>query len=84
MLNRYLYFPQFLYMENMRLKLNAPWEEVRELIKEANFELTDEDLDYVPGREEELLSRLETKLGKDKHQIKALIESISYNRGLAG
>jgi uncharacterized protein YjbJ (UPF0337 family) len=71
-------------MENLRLNLNAPWAEVKELIKEANFELTDEDLEYEPGREEELLGRLEGKLGKSKFQIKALIESISHNRGIAG
>lgn len=71
-------------MENMRLKLSAPWEEVKELMKESNVELTDEDLEYEPGREEELLSRLELKLGRSKHQIKALIESISHNRGIAG
>ena len=68
----------------MRLNLSAPWAEVRELVKEANIDLTDDDLQYEPGREEELLERLEVKLGRDKHQIKALIESISYNRGIAG
>ena len=71
-------------MENSRLNLNAPWDEVREQIKEANIDLTDEDLDYEPGKEDELLERLGSKLGKSKQQVKALIESISYNRGLAG
>ena len=71
-------------MENTRFKLDAPWHEVKELIKEANIDLTDEDLEYEPGREEELLERLEVKLGKNKQQIKALIESISSNRGFAG
>ena len=71
-------------MEDSRLKLQAPWDEVKEQIKEHNVELTDEDLQYEPGHEEELLSRLESKLGKPRSQIKALIESISYNRGMAG
>lgn len=77
-------FLNMLYMENLRLNLNAPWAEVREMIKEMNIDLTDDDLDYEPGREEELLERLEMKLGRNKTQIKALIESISYNRGIAG
>jgi hypothetical protein len=72
------------FMENMRLNLSAPWDEVKELIKESNVELTDEDLEYSPGREEELLGRLEAKMGRSKQEIKALIESISYNRGIAG
>jgi uncharacterized protein YjbJ (UPF0337 family) len=71
-------------MENLRLNLSAPWNEVKELIKESNVELTDEDLQYEPGREDELLERLGAKLGRNKQQVKALIESISHNRGLAG
>jgi len=71
-------------MENTRLNLSAPWDEVKELMKESNVELTDEDLEYEPGREDELLTRLEVKLGRSKDQIKALIESVSHNRGLAG
>jgi uncharacterized protein YjbJ (UPF0337 family) len=71
-------------MEQTQLRLHAPWEEVREQIKENNIELTDADLEYQPGREEELLERLQEKLGKSKQQIKDLIESISYNRGKAG
>jgi uncharacterized protein YjbJ (UPF0337 family) len=73
-----------LNMEDSRLRLHAPWDEVKEQIKENNIELTDEDLEYEPGHEEELLNRLESKLGKARSQIKALIESISYNRGMAG
>ena len=73
-----------MHMENLRLNLHAPWAEVRELIKESNMDLTDEDLDYEPGRDQELLERLGSKLGKDKMQVKALIESISSNRGIAG
>ena len=71
-------------MDDFRLKLHAPWHDVKEQIKEHNVELTDEDLEYEPGREEELFSRLGSKLGKSKSQIKALIESISSNRGMAG
>jgi len=71
-------------MEDARLKLHAPWDEVREQMKEHNVDLTDEDLDYEPGHEEELLNRLEAKLGMPRSQIKALIESISFNKGMAG
>jgi hypothetical protein len=69
---------------HMRLKLHAPWDEVRERLKESNVNLTDEDLQYEPGGDEELLERLSSKLGKDKLQTKALVESISSNRGQAG
>lgn len=70
-------------MENYILKLEGPWEEVKEKLKEANTELTDEDLVYLPGKEKELLERLADKMKKDVVAIKAWIESVSFNSGLA-
>jgi len=67
----------------MKLKLEAPWEEVKEKMKENNINLTDEDLVYVPGKEEELLTRLAAKMNRTPQQVKDLVESISYNKGLA-
>lgn len=71
-------------MKNQSLKLEAPWEEVKELLKENDVSLTDEDLEYTPGREAELLARLQKKLHKPPEEIKAYIESISANSGMAG
>lgn len=66
-----------------KLKLEAPWEEVKEKMKENNISLTDEDLFYEPGKEEELLNRLAAKMNRTPQQVKDLVESISYNKGLA-
>lgn len=70
-------------MATTQLKLQKPWDEVKEDLKETNIELTDEDLDYQPGREDELLDRLEKKLKLSRERVKELIESISYNEGKA-
>jgi hypothetical protein len=67
-----------------KMKLEAPWEEVKERLKESNIDLTDADLDYVPGKEDELLSRLEKIMHKSRPDIIAYIESISANKNLAG
>ena len=83
-LDRWPPFCTGFYMERIQLKLEAPWSEVKEQIKEHNVWLTDEDLHYEPGNEEELIARLERKLGKSRTEIIALIESISANRGMAG
>ena len=48
-------------MQTERLKLAGSWEEVREKLKETNIDLTDEDLAYEPGKEDELLERLQQK-----------------------
>ena len=71
-------------METQPLKLTAPWEEVKEKLKETNIKLTDEDLAYEPGKEDELLERLQGKINKPKDEIRKLIESISANKGKAG
>jgi uncharacterized protein YjbJ (UPF0337 family) len=70
-------------MDTTTLKLEAPWEEVKEKLKENDITLTDEDLDYEPGHEKELLGHLSKKLGKSPAAVKAYIESISANRGKA-
>jgi hypothetical protein len=70
-------------METYYFKLVGPWEEVKEKMKENNIDLTDEDLIYEPGNENELLERLQQKIRKTKEDIIALIESISFNASLA-
>jgi hypothetical protein len=71
-------------MQEDRLNLSAPWSEVREQLKENDIRLSDQDLDYVPGREDELFVRIQNKIGKSKEEIRMLIESISSNEGKAG
>lgn len=65
------------------LKLEAPWEEVKEKMKEVHPALTDADLFYEPGNESELLERVSHILNKDVMAVKAWIESVSSNKGIA-
>lgn len=66
------------------LNLQSSWEEVKEKMKENDHRLTDEDLEYTIGNEEELIQHLEKVMGKSREQVIAYIESISANSGLAG
>jgi len=70
-------------MDTYILKLEAPWEETKEMLKEVNMELSDEDLEYEPHNCKELLERLSRKMNKDIPAVKAWIESVSFNKGLA-
>ena len=63
------------------LKLEAPWEEVKEKLKEVNGELSDADLEYEPGKEQALLERLAKKMNRDTEAMKAWIESVSFTSG---
>ena len=65
-------------------KLESSWEKVKERMKENDINLTDADLDYEPGQEEELIQRLEKVMNKPRYQVIAYIESISSNEDMAG
>lgn len=70
-------------MEKTKLTLHTSWEEVKEKIKERNIGITDEDLDFEPGKEDALLERLAAKMERSKEEVKRFIESISYNKDIA-
>jgi uncharacterized protein YjbJ (UPF0337 family) len=58
------------------LKLKGEWNEVKGKIKQVHGDLTDDDLIYVEGKHDELLGRLQKKLGKSKQEIVAFIEGL--------
>jgi len=66
------------------LNLRSSWEDVKEKLKENDAELSDEDLEYTPGKENELFERLSGKMNKSVNEVKEYIESISANKSKAG
>jgi hypothetical protein len=66
------------------MKLNSPWEDVKEKIKETNPEISDLDLVINHGNEDELFETLSKKLNKSKEEVKAWIESVAANKTIAG
>ena len=66
-----------------QLKIEAPWVEVKEKLKEIEHQLTDEDLEYEFGDEDALLERLSKKMGRSTIEVKTWIESVSFNKGKA-
>jgi hypothetical protein len=70
-------------MDN-RLNLRSPWPEVRERLKENDINLTDQDLEYQPGQDNELIDRLARKMNKDPRMVKEYIESVASNEDKAG
>ncbi len=67
-----------------KLKLERPWDEVKETLKESKVELTDEDLEYNESNTEELLEHLSKKLSLGKEEVRDWIESASANKAKAG
>ena len=58
------------------LKIKGSWKEVACKLKQQYANLTDDDLLFKEGKQEELLGRLQQKLGKTKEEIRTLIEKI--------
>ena len=58
------------------LKIKGTWNEVKGKLKQKYGELTDDDLLFTEGKEDELYGRLQTKLGKTKDEIRKVIETI--------
>ena len=48
------------------LKWKGRWNQIKGKVKQEYGELTDNDLKYVEGKEEELLGKLQEKTGKTK------------------
>ena len=46
-----------------RLELKGKWNELKGKVKQANGDLTDDDLQYEDGKEDELYGRLQQKMG---------------------
>ena len=56
-----------------KLKIKGNWNEAAGKLKQQYANLTDDDLLYVKGKEEELLGRLQKKLGKTNEEVKKII-----------
>lgn len=52
------------------LTIKGNWTELKGKLKQKYSELTDNDLVFAEGKEDELIGRLQKKLGKTKDEIK--------------
>lgn len=59
-----------------QLQLKGTWGVLKGKLKQKYATLTDDDLVFVEGKEEELYGRLQQRLGKTKEEILKEIESI--------
>jgi uncharacterized protein YjbJ (UPF0337 family) len=58
------------------LSMKGNWKETAGKLKEEYANLTDDDLLFQEGKEEELLGRLQRKLGTTKEQLRKVIAKI--------
>ncbi len=63
-------------MSAMKDKLKGNWNIMKGKLKQQYAELTDDDLHYVEGKEDELIGRIQKKTGQTKQQVENYIDSL--------
>jgi uncharacterized protein YjbJ (UPF0337 family) len=59
-----------------KLQMKGSWNEIKGKLKQSYGNLTDDDLVFVEGKDDELLGRLQKKLGKTKDEVRSMIEGL--------
>lgn len=57
-------------------KLKGNWNVIKGKLKQKYGDLTDDDLTYVEGKEDELFGRLQKKTGESKDDLKKFIDGV--------
>ena len=58
------------------LKLKGSWDDAKGKLKAQYAQLTDEDLTYAEGQGDQLIGRLQEKLGKGKSEITKMLNDL--------
>ena len=58
-----------------KLQFKGEWHELKGKLRQKFAELTDDDVDYAEGQEEELVGHLQKKLGKTQEELAQLVNT---------
>ena len=59
-----------------KLTFRGGWKEVKGKLKQKYANLTDDDLTFTEGKEDEMLGRLQKRTGRSKEQLRKEIEQL--------
>jgi uncharacterized protein YjbJ (UPF0337 family) len=65
-------------MNETKLNLKGNWNIIKGKLKQSYGELTDDDLKYVEGQEDELVGRIQKRVGSTSAEIRHMLEK--YNK----
>ena len=57
-------------------KMKGNWNQIKGSLKEEYGELTDDDLIYTEGKEDQVIGKIQEKTGETKEEIKNFIDNI--------
>lgn len=58
------------------VSVNGNWSEQKDKLKAKFITLTDSDLDYEEGKRDEMLEKVQVKLGKTKEELETIIAGL--------
>jgi uncharacterized protein YjbJ (UPF0337 family) len=61
-----------------KLQIKGNWNEIKARLKQTFSQLTENDLNFIEGKENELLDRLQERLGRSKEELQREIERIQW------
>ena len=61
-----------------RLEWKGNWNEIKGGLKSKYGELTDDDLAYTEGQEDQLFGRLQQRLGKGRQEIEEMFRDFTH------
>ncbi len=59
-----------------KLEIKGSWNDAKGKLKQKYAQLTDDDLLFVEGKDDELVGRLQKSLGRTKEEIRAEIAAL--------
>ncbi len=64
-------------MSSFTQSIKGNWNEMKGKLKKEYADLTDDDLLYADGKEDELLGKLQQRMGKTRAEVEQEIDRIS-------
>jgi uncharacterized protein YjbJ (UPF0337 family) len=58
------------------IEVKGKWNEQKGKLKQKFAELTDDDLMYVDGKKDEMLGKIQIKLGKSEEELNKIISEL--------
>ncbi len=59
-----------------KTELLGNWKEIKGKLKQKYAMLTDDDLLLIDGKQDELMGRLQVKLGKSKDEVRQILSAL--------
>lgn len=63
-------------MSSITDKIKGNWNILKGKLKQEYADLTDDDLVYEEGKEDELLGRIQKRIGQSKENVKDMIDGL--------